>query len=71
MGTVGFSMDGDMALTATAFDADRIAAAASFHGGNLATKPCGGPHLQVAEIKGEIYVAVADNDGSYPPCETL
>ncbi|MCK1641361.1 dienelactone hydrolase family protein [Bradyrhizobium sp. 157] len=67
VGTVGFCMGGGMALTAAAFYPDRIAAAASFHGGNLATDLPDSPHLQVAKIKGEVYLAVADNDGSYPP----
>lgn len=67
VGTVGFCMGGGMALTAAAFYPDRIAAVASFHGGNLATDLSVSPHLQAARIKGEVYVAVADNDGSYPP----
>ncbi|MET4323922.1 dienelactone hydrolase family protein [Bradyrhizobium sp. RT5a] len=67
VGTVGFCMGGGMALTAAAFYPDRIAAAASFHGGDLATDLSVSPHLQVARINGEVYVALADNDGNYPP----
>ncbi|MHB0791049.1 dienelactone hydrolase family protein [Bradyrhizobium sp. 5.13L] len=67
VGTVGFCMGGGMALTAAAYYPDRIAAAASFHGGNLASDLSVSPHLQAAKIKGEVYVAFADNDGSYPP----
>lgn len=67
VGTVGFCMGGGMALTAAAFYPDRVAAAASFHGGQLASDQAVSPHLQAGRIKAEVYVAVADNDHSYPP----
>ena len=67
VGTVGFCMGGGMALTAAAFYPDRVAAAVSFHGGNLASDQPVSPHLQAPKIKAEVYVAVADNDQSYPP----
>jgi carboxymethylenebutenolidase len=67
IGTVGFCMGGGMALTAAGTFPDRIAAAASFHGGNLATDAPTSPHRLAPEIKGEVYVAGADNDASYPP----
>lgn len=67
LGTVGFCMGGGMALTAAAFYPDRIAAAASFHGGRLATDLPTSPHLQVGKIKAQVYLAVADHDQSYPP----
>lgn len=67
VGTVGFCMGGGMALTTVAFYPDRIAAAASFHGGRLATDEPTSPHLLVSKIKGEVYVAGADKDQGYPP----
>ncbi len=67
VGTVGFCMGGGMALTAAAYYPDRVVAAASFHGGRLATDDPTSPHLLVSKIKAELYVAAADNDGSYPP----
>ncbi len=67
LGTVGFCMGGGMALTAAAFYPDRIGAAASFHGGRLATDLPTSPHLQLEKIRCEIYLAVAENDQSYPP----
>jgi carboxymethylenebutenolidase len=67
IGTVGFCMGGGMALTAAAYYPDRIAAAVSFHGGNLATDEATSPHLLLSKIKAELYIAVADNDHSYPP----
>lgn len=67
IGTVGFCMGGGMALTAAGKFPDRVAAAASFHGGSLATDSPMSPHLLAPEMKAEIYVAGADNDQSYPP----
>ena len=67
MGAVGFCMGGGMTIAAAAAFPKRIAAAASFHGGNLATAAPTSPHLGAPQLKGEIYVAAAENDGSYPP----
>jgi carboxymethylenebutenolidase len=67
IGTVGFCMGGGMALTAAAYYPDRIAAAVSFHGGNLATDLPTSPHLLLSKIKAELYIAIADNDHTYPP----
>ncbi len=67
VGTVGFCMGGGMALTAAGYYPERVAAAASFHGGNLATDLPTSPHLVVPRIKAEVYVAGADNDKGYPP----
>jgi carboxymethylenebutenolidase len=67
VGAVGFCMGGGMALAAAGTYPDRFAAVASFHGGNLATDAPGSPHLFAAKLKAEVYVAAAENDGSYPP----
>jgi carboxymethylenebutenolidase len=67
IGTVGFCMGGGMAITAAAYYPDRIGAAVSFHGGNLATDQATSPHLLLDKIKAELYIAIADNDQSYPP----
>ncbi len=67
VGTVGFCMGGGMAISAAAFFPDRVAAAVSFHGGNLATDQAVSPHLLAPRIKGEVLVLGADNDHSYPP----
>jgi carboxymethylenebutenolidase len=67
IGTVGFCMGGGMALTVAGTYPDRVGAAVSFHGGNLATDAPDSPHLLAPKMQAEIYVAGADNDKSYPP----
>lgn len=67
IGVVGFCMGGGMALTVAGTFPDRVAAAASFHGGNLATDEPTSPHRLAPRIAAEVYVAGADQDGSYPP----
>jgi carboxymethylenebutenolidase len=67
VGTVGFCMGGGMAITAAGYYPERVAAAVSFHGGNLVTDQPTSPHLLASKIKAELYVAGADNDHSYPP----
>jgi carboxymethylenebutenolidase len=67
LGAVGFCMGGGMAIAAAGTYPDRFGAVASFHGGNLATDAPTSPHLLVAQIKAEIYIAAAEHDGSYPP----
>ncbi|GEO86806.1 MULTISPECIES: dienelactone hydrolase family protein [Alphaproteobacteria] len=66
-GVVGYCMGGSRALTAAAAYPDRIAAAASFHGGNLASDKPDSPHLQAASVKARVYVGAAGVDGSFPP----
>ncbi len=65
-GAVGFCMGGGIALTVAGTFADRIAAVASFHGGNLATEASSSPHLLIPKLKAEVYVAAAENDDFYP-----
>jgi len=67
VGTTGYCMGGGISLTVAGTYPDRIAAAASFHGGNLATDSAMSPHLLAPKMKGFIYVAGADKDNSYPP----
>jgi carboxymethylenebutenolidase len=67
IGTVGYCMGGGRAITAAATYPDRIAAAASFHGGNLASDAPDSPHLLAPSIKGRVYVATAGVDNSFPP----
>jgi carboxymethylenebutenolidase len=67
VGATGYCMGGAISLTAAGTYPDRIAAAASFHGGNLATDSALSPHRLAPRMKGYIYVAGADHDSSYPP----
>jgi carboxymethylenebutenolidase len=67
VGTTGYCMGGAISLTAAGTYPDRIAASASFHGGNLATDTELSPHLLAPEMKARVYVAGADQDNSYPP----
>jgi carboxymethylenebutenolidase len=66
-GTVGYCMGGARALTAAAAYSDRIAATATFHGGNLANDAEDSPHRLAADIKGRVYIGVAGVDNSFPP----
>lgn len=65
--TVGYCMGGGRALTAAAHYPDRIKAAASFHGGNLASEAEDSPHRLADRIKAQVYVGVAGVDNSFPP----
>ena len=65
--TVGYCMGGGRALNAAAAHPDRIVAAASLHGGNLANDALDSPPANAAKIKARVYVGVAGVDGSFPP----
>ncbi len=67
IGVTGYCMGGGMAIAVAGTYPDRIAAVASFHGGRLATDDAASPHLLAPAIKGEVYVASADKDATYPP----
>ncbi|HYO85725.1 MAG TPA: dienelactone hydrolase family protein [Dermatophilaceae bacterium] len=64
VGVVGYCMGGNLGLRTAAAYPDRVAALASFHGGDLATTAADSPHRQVGRIQAECYFAHADNDPS-------
>lgn len=66
VGTTGYCMGGAMSLRAAGLFPDRVAAAAAFHGGGLATDAEDSPHRVVPKIKGEVLVAAAENDPYFP-----
>jgi len=66
VGATGYCMGGAMSLWAAGTYPDRIAAAASYHGGNLAFDGELSPHLLAPKMKARVYVAGADKDDSYP-----
>lgn len=67
IGAVGYCMGGGRAITVAAHYPDRIKAAASFHGGNLASDAEDSPHRLADRIKARVYVGVAGVDNSFPP----
>lgn len=66
VGTTGYCMGGGPSLRAAAYFPDRVAAAAAFHGGGLATDADDSPHLLAPRIKAKVLVAAADNDPYLP-----
>jgi carboxymethylenebutenolidase len=66
IGTTGYCLGGFMSLTAAGTYPDEIVAAASFHGGRLATDSPESPHLLASKMKARVYVAGAIEDASFP-----
>ena len=66
MGVVGFCFSGSMAMRVAAARPDKIAAAASFHGGRLFTDQPTSPHLELPRIKARLYFAHAVEDNGMP-----
>ncbi|MGH3827106.1 MAG: dienelactone hydrolase family protein [Pseudonocardiaceae bacterium] len=74
VGTTGYCMGGRISLIVAGHYPDRVAAAASFHGGRLAVADDpNSPALLAERIRATVYVAAAENDGNFPPeqCERL
>jgi carboxymethylenebutenolidase len=67
MGVVGYCFTGAMALRIAAARPDRIAAAASFHGGGLHTEAPTSPDLSLSRVKARLYFGHAAEDRSMPP----
>lgn len=66
MGVVGYCMGGGYALSAAGTFPDRVAVAASFHGGSLATDKPDSPHLLADRMRAKVYIGVAELDPSFP-----
>jgi carboxymethylenebutenolidase len=66
IGTTGYCMGGRASLAAAGTYPDQIVAAASYHGGRLATDDPESPHLLAPRMKARIYVAGAIEDSSFP-----
>ena len=66
IGTTGYCMGGGHSLIAAGTYPDRVAAAASYHGGRLATDDPDSPHLLAPQIKAKVYVAGAVEDATFP-----
>lgn len=66
IGTTGYCLGGRMSLVAAGGLGSKIAAAASFHGGRLAVADdASSPHLAADRIAATVYVAGAQDDGSF------
>jgi carboxymethylenebutenolidase len=65
VGVTGYCMGGGIALRAAGTFPDRIAAAASFHGGNMATDDEMSPHRLAPQMTAKVLVAGADEDRSF------
>lgn len=65
VGTTGYCMGGRISLLAAGHFPHRVVAAASFHGGHLATAKPNSPHLLAKAMKARLYVAAAENDASF------
>jgi carboxymethylenebutenolidase len=66
LGVVGYCFTGGVALRYAAARPDRIAAAASFHGGRLYTDAPTSPHLALPSVKARLYFGHADKDNTMP-----
>ena len=66
MGALGYCMGGGYALAAAGTFPDRIAVAASFHGGALATEKPDSPHLLAPKMRARVYVGAAGIDPTFP-----
>ncbi len=67
IGTTGYCMGGPIVMRTAAAIPERIGAAASFHGGGLATDADNSPHLLIPKMKARFLIAVAENDDQRDP----
>jgi carboxymethylenebutenolidase len=67
LGAVGYCMGGGMAMRTAAAEPAKVAAAASFHGSQLASDAPDSPHLFAPKIKAQLYFGFAIEDRSMPP----
>jgi carboxymethylenebutenolidase len=66
---VGYCFTGAMALRTAAVEPEKVAAAASFHGGRLVTDDAASPHTRIPQVKGELYFGHAVEDQSATPAQ--
>jgi carboxymethylenebutenolidase len=64
--TTGYCMGGALSLTAAGTYPQHVVAAASYHGGRLATDAPDSPHRLAARMRARVYVAGATADPSFP-----
>jgi len=64
-GVIGYCMGGRLALYAAGHYGERVAAAASYHAGGVATDAPDSPHRLAGRMRGRVYVAGAIEDRSF------
>jgi len=67
VGTAGYCMGGPLIMRTAAAVPERVKAAASFHGGGMATDKPDSPHLLIPQTTAQILHAVAENDDARTP----
>lgn len=67
MGTTGYCMGGPFVFETAAAFPNRVGAAATFHGGGLATDKPESPHLLIPKMKAHCLIAIAENDDQREP----
>jgi carboxymethylenebutenolidase len=65
IGTTGYCLGGRMSLAAAGHFPDRVAGAASYHGGGLATDAPDSPHRLAPNMKARVYVGGAIEDSGF------
>ncbi|AEA28400.1 dienelactone hydrolase family protein [Pseudonocardia benzenivorans] len=66
-GTTGYCMGGRISMLVAGSLPEKVAAAASFHGGRLApADDPTSPHLLAGNVRAKVYVAGAQDDASFP-----
>ncbi len=71
LGTTGYCMGGPMVIYTAALNPNRVGAAASFHGGGVATDKPDSPHLLIDDTNAGYLFAIADNDDQETPNEKV
>ena len=66
-GVHGYCMGGALVFRTAAWQANRIGAAATFHGGDLVTSAPDSPHLLIPKMKAKVCCAIATNDDQKQP----
>jgi carboxymethylenebutenolidase len=67
LGAMGFCMSGSFTMRAASALPDRVGAAASFHGGGIATDAPESPHLLAFQADARFLFAIAQNDDAQDP----
>jgi carboxymethylenebutenolidase len=67
MGTTGYCMGGPFVFRTAASFPDRVGAAATFHGGGLASDKPESPSLLIPKMKAHFLIAIAENDDQQQP----